>query len=79
MFLLPQTAVLICSGNTKVGGGLLLELVHGLTGLGDVDAVVALLHDLASPFSMFWGLAGNSLTRFSGDMQKTRKSRQKRK
>ena len=62
--------VLIWHGYTKVGSGLLLELLHGLTGFGDVDAVVALFHDLASPFSVFWGLAGNSLTRFSGDMQK---------
>ena len=35
--------------HADLGSGLLLELVHGLTGLGDVDAVVALLHFLTSP------------------------------
>lgn len=37
--------VSICTWDIFLGSGLHLELVHGLTGLGDIDLVVALHFD----------------------------------
>lgn len=70
--------VSIVTKTSFLGRGLLLELLHGLTGLGNVDVVVG-LHRVTSPFlfrfsPFFWGLAGVSLTQKAKSIQKLQAS-----